>query len=185
MKKVHQIVPTTTVYVTHDQIEAMTLADRVVVMNGGRIEQVGAPQELYHRPASRFVAGFIGSPGMNFLPAHISDGSVRLANGTLLAIPAARLDRYAGLAGSEMVFGIRPEHLTDSPAVGRAGFAPLTATADVVEPMGAETLVHLRMAGTPVSARCTPDTAAAPGAPLALWADMNQMHLIDGTGRVV
>ena len=69
IKKVHQIVPTTTVYVTHDQIEAMTLADRVVVMNGGRIEQVGAPQDLYHHPVSRFVAGFIGSPGMNFLAA--------------------------------------------------------------------------------------------------------------------
>ncbi len=190
IKKVHQIVPTTTVYVTHDQIEAMTLADRVVVMNGGRIEQVGAPQELYHRPASRFVAGFIGSPGMNFLPARVlaqGDGlAVHLADGSALAIPPARRERYAPLQGQEVVFGIRPEHLTDSAAAGREGFAPLVAPAEVVEPMGAETLVHLRIAATPICARCTPETAAAPGAPLALWADMNQMHLMEvETGRVV
>ena len=85
-----------------------------------------------------------------------------------------------------MVFGIRPEHLTDTPADRRTGFAPLTATADVVEPMGAETLVHLGIAGTQVSARCTPNTLAAPGAPLSLWADMNQMHLMEpDTGKVL
>ena len=190
IKKVHQIVPTTTVYVTHDQVEAMTLADRVVVMNGGRIEQVGPPQELYHRPASRFVAGFIGSPGMNFLAAHVvteGDGpAVRLADGSLLAVPAARRERYAGLRDAAVVFGIRPEHLTDSPAEGRAGFARLIALAEVVEPMGAETLVHLRVGETAICARCTPETSAAPGAQLELWADMNQMHLMEGErGRVV
>jgi multiple sugar transport system ATP-binding protein len=190
IKKVHQIVPTTTVYVTHDQVEAMTLADRVVVMNGGRIEQVGAPQELYHRPASRFVAGFIGSPGMNFLAAHMvaaGDGlAIRLADGNLLPVPAARTVRYASLRDQPVVFGIRPEHLTDSPAESRAGFAPFSAPAEVVEPMGAETLVHLRIGDTQVCARCTPETAAAPGAPLTLWADMNQMHVMEpASGRVV
>jgi multiple sugar transport system ATP-binding protein len=190
IKKVHQIVPTTTVYVTHDQIEAMTLADRVVVMNGGRIEQVGPPQALYHSPVSRFVAGFIGSPGMNFLPARLQgagDGlAIRLANDITLPVPAERRDRYSDLAGREVVLGIRPEHLTDTPAEGRPGFAPLTAAADVVEPMGMETLVHLFVAGTPVCARCSPVTLAAPGAPLPLWADMNQMHLMEAdTGRVV
>jgi multiple sugar transport system ATP-binding protein len=189
IKKVHQLVPTTTVYVTHDQVEAMTLADRVVVMNGGRIEQVGAPQELYHRPASRFVAGFIGSPGMNFLSARVAGAgdtlALHLPGGITLPVPAARRDRYAGMAGKEAIFGLRPEHLTDLPC-DRPGFAPLTAPADVVEPMGAETLVHLRLDGTPVCARCTPATTANPGAPLALWADMNQMHLMEPeTGRVV
>ncbi len=190
IKKVHQIVPTTTVYVTHDQVEAMTLADRVVVMNGGRIEQVGPPQELYHHPASRFVAGFIGSPGMNFLAARVvAEGSglaVRLDDGSALTVPDDRAGRYAGLRDREVVLGLRPEHLTDSPAHGRTGFAPLTAPAEVVEPMGAETLVHLRMGGTALSARCTPGTAAAPGMPLGLWADMNQMHLMEAeSGRVV
>ena len=190
IKKVHQIVPTTTVYVTHDQVEAMTLADRVVVMNAGRIEQVGAPQELYHRPASRFVAGFIGSPGMNFLPARVvqdGDGlAVRLVDGSLLAIPASRTDRYAALRDKEAVFGLRPEHLTDSSAEGRPGFASMMAPAEVVEPMGAETLVHLRVGNAPLCARCTPETKAAPGERLRLWADMNQMHLMEAeTGRMV
>ena len=94
IKKVHQLVPTTTVYVTHDQVEAMTLADRVVVMNGGIIEQVGPPQELYHRPATRFVAGFIGSPAMNFLPARVEGEpgalAVELDDGQTPRDPAQR-----------------------------------------------------------------------------------------------
>ncbi len=102
IKKVHQTVPTTTVYVTHDQVEAMTLADRVVVMNGGIIEQVGPPQELYHHPPTRFVAGFIGSPGMNFLPVRVVDdgGCVQLADGQTLPVPAARRTRYAAASGA-------------------------------------------------------------------------------------
>ncbi len=102
IKKVHQTIPTTTVYVTHDQIEAMTLADRVVVMNAGRIEQVGPPQELYHHPATRFVAGFIGSPSMNFLPVHVFDESglkVKLASGEVLRDPAAAVQPLCRLQG--------------------------------------------------------------------------------------
>src|SRR5450432_4070587 len=99
IKKVHQTVKTTTVYVTHDQVEAMTLADRVVVMNHGTIEQVGTPQELYHNPATRFVAGFIGSPAMNFMPCQIIDGngggiSVHVNEQIHLPVPAARVERY-------------------------------------------------------------------------------------------
>ncbi len=190
IKRVHQIVPTTTVYVTHDQIEAMTLADRVVVMNGGRIEQVGPPQTLYHHPASRFVAGFIGSPGMNFLPARVEalgqDLVVRLAGDVALAIPAHRRDRYATLASREIVLGLRPEHLTDTPAADRPGFSEIASQADVVEPMGMETLVHLTLAGVPACARCSPTTQAEPGRALPLWADMNQMHVMEPeTGKVV
>src|SRR5580704_2157470 len=108
IKKVHQTVRTTTVYVTHDLIEAMTLADRVVVMNYGVIEQVGAPQELYHHPATRFVAGFIGSPAMNFLNCRVLDGAngglaVRVTDAITLPIPAARVDRYGKHKGREMV----------------------------------------------------------------------------------
>src|SRR5215469_9587379 len=108
IKKVHQTVRTTTVYVTHDQVEAMTLADRVVVMNHGVIEQVGPPQELYHNPATRFVAGFIGSPAMNFLTARIQDGAngglaVRVTDQIVLPVPPARNERYGKYKGKEMV----------------------------------------------------------------------------------
>ena len=104
IKKVHQTIPTTTVYVTHDQVEAMTLADRVVVMNDGVIEQVGAPQELYHNPATRFVAGFIGSPAMNFLPVPRGRRAAALTAAILptaskLPVPPPRVDRYAPVQG--------------------------------------------------------------------------------------
>src|SRR5229473_7418843 len=117
IKRVHQKVKTTTVYVTHDQVEAMTLADRVVVMNHGVIEQVGTPQELYHKPRTRFVAGFIGSPAMNFIPCKLEQNGtglkVRLSEQLALPVPAARTERYRAAAGRELIFGIRPEHLTE------------------------------------------------------------------------
>ena len=190
IKKVHQTVRTTTVYVTHDQIEAMTLADRVVVMNGGHIEQVGPPQQLYHHPATRFVAGFIGSPAMNMLPCHlVAEGNrlaVRLRDGSVLPIPASRQDRYGAYAGREMLFGLRPEHLTDPRELGRPNGAPFTALADVVEPMGMETIVHFFVGEAPAAARIDPQTVAEPGQPLALQADMDQMHLMDpDSGRVL
>ena len=182
IKKVHQLVPTTTVYVTHDQVEAMTLADRVVVMNHGIIEQVGPPQELYHHPATRFVAGFIGSPAMNFLPVRVTnDGglAVILANGTRLAVPPARVDRYAPFAGMTMTLGLRPEHLTEAHDVEKPGVIRMDAQVDVVEPMGMETLVHFFIDGVAMIARVDPNTAAAPRATLGLAADMNNMHLIE------
>jgi multiple sugar transport system ATP-binding protein len=189
IKKVHQTVRTTTVYVTHDQVEAMTLADRVVVMNAGRIEQVGPPQELYHHPATRFVAGFIGSPAMNFLPVRVVNDNglaVILAGGTRLAIPAQRANRYAPYAGREMTLGIRPEHLTDVSGQEKPGVGIIQAPVDVVEPMGMETMVHFPFDGVPVTARVAPDTPARPGELLPLAADLNQMHLIENdTGRVV
>ena len=182
IKRVHQRVPTTTVYVTHDQVEAMTLADRVVVMNGGLIEQVGPPQDLYHRPLTKFVAGFIGSPGMNFLPARVTDGGMQLADGQMLAIPTDRRARYAPYMGRDMLLGLRPEHLTETP---RPGSAPLAITVDVLEPMGMETMVHFHLGPTPVVARIAPDAPASGGAPFYLAADMNQMHLIDPVSNAV
>src|SRR6201990_1670226 len=126
IKKVHQTVRTTTIYVTHDQIEAMTLADRVVVMNHGVIEQVGSPQELYHNPTTRFVAGFIGSPAMNFLPVRVQDGTagglaVRISDQIVLPVPPDRNDRYGKYKGKEMVFGLRPEQLFEYHEMGRPG----------------------------------------------------------------
>src|SRR6185503_15366518 len=111
----HQQVRTTTVYVTHDQVEAMTLADRVVVMNHGVIEQVGTPNDLYHSPRTRFVAGFIGSPAMNFIPARIENAGeglqVNFGNGLSLPLPVERAARYRPLVGKERLsLGLRPEH---------------------------------------------------------------------------
>src|ERR1700748_3735989 len=152
IKKVHQTVKTTTVYVTHDQVEAMTLADRVVVMNHGVIEQVGSPQDLYHNPATRFVAGFIGSPAMNFLPCRVQDApngalTVTVSDNIVLPVPAARIDRYGRFKGREMVLGIRPEHLFEFHEQGKIGWAGVDLPVDVVEPMGMETMVHFFVDG--------------------------------------
>ncbi len=189
IKKVHQAVRTTTIYVTHDQVEAMTLADRVVVMNQGRIEQVGPPQELYHHPATRFVAGFIGSPAMNFIPAVLEPASgaltLRLPGGATLPVPAERTARYAPHAGP-VIFGIRPEHLTEIRS-GRPGYAAMQVVPEVIEPMGMETLAHFHLDGArDLCARLDPTVPAAPGEPLPLTADLANMHLLDPqTGRVL
>ena len=117
IKRVHQKVKTTTVYVTHDQVEAMTLADRVVVMNSGSIEQIGTPQELYHHPKTRFVAGFIGSPAMNFMRCRAGRERLRAARAPVghdrLPVPAAHAARFRSHAGKELMFGLRPEHITE------------------------------------------------------------------------
>ena len=127
IKKLHQMVATTTVYVTHDQVEAMTMADRVVVMNKGRIEQIGPPNDLYHEPASRFVAGFIGSPGMNFftcrLEARGDQPRCRAWRRHALAVPASRTARYAGHAGRAR---IRPPSRASSPS-SASGPTPSTS----------------------------------------------------------
>src|SRR3989440_2101307 len=152
IKRVHQKVRTTTVYVTHDQVEAMTLADRVVVMNKGRIEQIGAPNFLYHSPATRFVAGFIGSPAMNFISCRLEPAgdalNVRLSDQISFAVPAERVARYRPSAGKELTFGIRPEHLTEAKTNGSKKLATFDAGIEVVEPMGNETLVFFSFGGT-------------------------------------
>src|SRR4030081_2034843 len=117
IKRVHQKVKTTTVYVTHDQVEAMTLADRVVVMNGGRIEQIGTPNELYHHPKTRFVAGFIGSPAMNFVPARLdANGSklrLHLSDSLSFPVPESCTAKYRDYVNKALIFGLRPEHITE------------------------------------------------------------------------
>jgi multiple sugar transport system ATP-binding protein len=190
IKLVHQKVNTTTVYVTHDQVEAMTLADRVVVMNQGLIEQVGPPQELYHHPKTRFVAGFIGSPAMNFLPCHIvphGEGLAARVNETIvLPIPAARRDRYAAYKDKTMTVGLRPEHMTEARDNPKPGMERFDVRVDVVEPMGMETMVHFMVGRDAMCARIDPSTPASARGMLQLQADMNNMHLIDpASGRVV
>jgi multiple sugar transport system ATP-binding protein len=182
IKRVHQKVKTTTIYVTHDQVEAMTLADRVVVMNDGRIEQVGTPHELYHSPKTHFVAGFIGSPAMNFLPCKVERNGaglvLNLADGLSFPMPADLSARYGKAVGKPMIFGLRPEHITE-PRGGAGEKSEFTANLDVVEPMGMETMVFFRVEGTEVCGRVEPTSAAGPGQPMRLRANLNHMHLID------
>ncbi|PJG56572.1 sugar ABC transporter ATP-binding protein [Bradyrhizobium forestalis] len=190
IKKVHQKVRTTTVYVTHDQVEAMTLADRVVVMNKGRIEQIGTPNELYHKPATRFVAGFIGSPAMNFIPCRLEDVGgtlqIRLTDRIAFPLPPARAARYNALPRTEkLLLGLRPEHLTESHAHFGPGVETFETVLDVTEPMGMETLVYFGLDGTPVCGRVDPNAGAKDGAPMRLAMDLNNMHLLNEETGVV
>jgi multiple sugar transport system ATP-binding protein len=190
IKRVHQKVKTTTVYVTHDQVEAMTLADRVVVMNNGIIEQIGPPQELYHSPKTRFVAGFIGSPAMNFIPCmleHTASGMrVRVSDQIALPVPAAKAARYANASSRNLILGLRPEHITETRGNGAGEPSRFTVTLDVVEPMGMETMVFFSVHGTEVCGRVEPTHAGNAGEKMTLQANMDHMHLVDtDTGAVL
>ena len=172
IKKLQQKLGVTSIYVTHDQVEAMTMADRLIVMNGGKAEQIGKPLDLYARPASQFVAGFLGSPAMNFVPATVgSDGaSVELAGGLRLAFAGG----VAGKAGAPVVLGVRPEHLEV------AGEGGLAGTVEVVEALGADTLVHIKLAGgESVIARFDGATQVAIGDQLTLAPNPGDLHLFD------
>ena len=168
----------------------MTLADRVVVMNDGRIEQVGRPHDLYHQPKTAFVAGFIGSPAMNLLPGRLE----RTAMASCCASPRnwpfryrrARIARYRQSAGKDLTFGLRPEHITEPRGEGRDPRCEFTVTLDVVEPMGMETMVFFTLNGAEICARVEPSAATGPGQPMRLYANLNHMHLIDpGTDLVL
>jgi len=190
IKRVHQMVKTTTVYVTHDQIEAMTLADRVVVMNGGAIEQIATPHDLYHHPKTRFVAGFIGSPAMNFIRCRVEQNGVglraRLSDRISLPIPQAQAARFKGVTGKELIFGLRPEHITEPRRNDCDHDCQFDTVLDVVEPMGMETMVYFTVDGQEICGRVDPDSAKGPGEAMRLYADMNRMHLIDPqTGAVL
>jgi multiple sugar transport system ATP-binding protein len=170
IKRVHQKVRTTTVYVTHDQVEAMTLADRVVVMNRGRIEQIGPPNELYHAPRSRFVAGFIGSPAMNMVPGRIRGAAIQMGEG--VSVPMPRGARATD--GQAVIFGVRPEHL--SLASNGDG---LPASVVVVEPTGADTQVFAKFSGTELTAVFRERHDFKPGETIRLVPDHERTHLFD------
>ncbi|MFT4117696.1 ABC transporter ATP-binding protein [Bradyrhizobium sp.] len=181
MKKLHQRLGVTTVFVTHDQVEAMTLADRVVVMNGGHIEQTGSPDEVYHAPASLFVAGFIGAPTMNFLRAQALDAdTLRLGEGEVVR------RRGMGGAGSDVVFGIRPEDVEIASGALPPGWVDLPATVEVVEPLGSDTLVFTSVLGSSMTARVRPDQRPAPGSQIKLRVNAERAHIFDaGSGKSV
>jgi multiple sugar transport system ATP-binding protein len=174
----------TMVYVTHDQTEAMTMADRIVLMRDGRIEQQGAPLDLYERPATQYVAGFLGSPAMNFIPAQlVAEGgglAVRLADATLLALPAPRSDRYAAQRDRAVTLGVRPEHIGRAREFdARAGLARCTASVRLVQPTGSRTYGTLELAGHQVIAELQAHDVPKVHERVELSVDMNRALLID------
>ena len=181
--RLHANLGTTMIYVTHDQVEAMTLADKIVVLNAGRIEQVGSPRELYERPVSRFVAGFLGSPRMNFLPVQLlapgSHSAVATpALGQLTALP---FDSRALAAGSPLTLGIRPEHLSLQKAQGDAGQRVVG-----VEYLGCETYVHLDVGqDEPLICRCAANADWRHGERAELRPDLGNLHLFDADGKAL
>ncbi len=169
IKELHQRLKTTSIYVTHDQIEAMTMADKIVVMKDGVVEQIGDPLTLYDRPANTFVAGFIGSPAMNMLPGVVADaGNVDFGASVRLALPkGARADE-----GREVLYGVRPEHC----ALGTTG---LPVEVVVVEPTGADTQLYCRFNGRDVTATIKDRTDCRPGDRIHLVPDLSRAHVFD------
>jgi multiple sugar transport system ATP-binding protein len=177
--RLHQRLGTTIVYVTHDQVEAMTMGQRIAVMSEARLQQVGAPQELYDHPDNRFVAGFIGSPSMNFLDVEVEgsgDAVVLRAPGVDIPLPARYKAGFARLGVTKLVAGVRPEHL-DVRHDGPAG--TLSGTADVVEYLGAEELIHISVGDNDVVALIDSEHRVKPGDALGLKVPLEKVHLFD------
>jgi multiple sugar transport system ATP-binding protein len=180
--KVHRAVSATAVYVTHDQVEAMTMGDRIVVMHEGRIQQVGTPEEVYDAPVNRFVASFIGTPAMGFLSCRVTraNGGIDLQNGAArLRLPAEQAQRLEGLAGSEVDIGIRPEHLTLATRETAEADVVLHGTVEVVEMLGAEQFVHFDAAGEALTARLPRDRQVRAEGRAVFTADARQLHFFD------
>jgi multiple sugar transport system ATP-binding protein len=176
IKELQRRLRRTMVFVTHDQVEAMTMADRIVVLRGGRIEQVGRPLELYDRPANPFVAGFIGSPAMNFLEGRVADGRFRGPEGVEIALtPGLPLGE-----GAAATLGVRPEHLEIGPAEAPGAVA---AEVTVVEPTGLETVVVARRGGLDLVASTRARLALDPGERIGLRPDPTRLHLFAEGGR--
>jgi multiple sugar transport system ATP-binding protein len=176
IKKLHQRVGTTIVFVTHDQIEAMTLADRIVVMKDGHIRQVGTPAEVFHRPADTFVARFIGAPSMNMLDAVWLDGAARLPHGAAMSVEGRRAEE-----GAAVVVGLRPDDLlvTEGPGL-------FEGQVSVVEPLGHDALVYVGTGAGEVVAKASGRTPPMPGATVRLAATPGSVHLFDrASGRAL
>ena len=184
IKKLHHKLGNTVIYVTHDQVEAMTLADRIVVLQAGNLIQYDSPDGIYNRPAARFVAGFTGSPPMNFLPGRMGDGgrSIHLPGGLDVPVPERRAAECARHIGREVVFGLRPEHI-----FAGHGDAPdvfvVPGHVQLVEPLGSDTLALVRLGtgadGGEMTGRFPPDAGLAVGQSLPVGLAMSHFHLFD------
>ncbi len=207
VSRIQRRLGTTTVYVTHDQTEAMTLGDRVAVMRAGLLQQLGAPQELYDRPNNLFVAGFIGSPSMNFLPSHVDDGTLHTPLGDIPLTGRLRQALERADAPRDLMVGIRPENFEDAaqvPAAVRDNGVSFRASIDVLESMGSDVFVYFTKefvgavnaaelqelaqdsgsadtgaSGESITARLDPETTAREGQETELWADLRNMHVFN------
>jgi multiple sugar transport system ATP-binding protein len=185
--RLHRQLSATIVYVTHDQVEAMTMGDRIVVMNAGHIQQLGTPLELYERPANEFVAAFIGSPAMNLWRGHLreQDGQASFqpnGGGPALALPPGTAARLGTAAAGELVLGVRPEsiHVLGGPWVPEP-HAAFPARIDVVEPMGSEIYLYATVGSHDLVARVPPQSGLEPERGVMLAADLGRLHFFDGT----
>ncbi|MDP4083959.1 MAG: sn-glycerol-3-phosphate ABC transporter ATP-binding protein UgpC [Bacillota bacterium] len=179
--KLHRRLQTTTVYVTHDQTEAMTMATRLVVMKDGIIQQVGTPKEVYEKPENVFVGGFIGSPAMNFFNGKLEDGTFVIEN-LKLTVPEGKMKflREQGYVGKTIVLGVRPEDIHDEPVfIEASSGSKITANIDVSELLGAETMIYSNIGGQDFVARLDSRTDIHPGDSLELAFDMNKAHFFD------
>ena len=174
IKKLHADLKATSIYVTHDQIEAMTLADRIVAMHGGVVQQVGSPLELYDRPANLFVAGFIGSPGMNFLDATYEGSSVKLKDGTLVPLSQS----LELTPGARVTLGIRPEHVVLS-----SDQSEMTASVELIEPTGFGIILHLSLHGLPFKVFTLDRSALTAGNQVNVTFPPQYLHLFDEEGK--
>ncbi|AFK20852.1 ABC transporter ATP-binding protein (plasmid) [Haloferax mediterranei ATCC 33500] len=183
--ELHRELQTTTVYVTHDQTEAMTLGDRVAVLNDGQIEQVDPPQLLYDYPATRFVAEFIGSPAMNILPVDVlgRDGQFVVQHDGF-EIPLPTTNELEAIAGSPAYFGVRPEDISLAASLP-AEAATFEATVSVTEPLGESLLVHCEVGDTELKVKTEPRSTVSPGDSIEIGVDEERLHLFDEQGNAV
>jgi multiple sugar transport system ATP-binding protein len=180
--RLHNSLATTTIYVTHDQIEAMTMASRIVVMKDGWIQQVGAPKEIYDNPRNVFVAGFIGTPSMNFVHGNLDENGVfTTPDGHRLTVPAKKVEmvKAAGLINKDVIFGIRPEDIYDDEDHLLASDNNVNITVDVAELLGATTNIHFEMNGSHVCAAVSARADVRIGDKLKLAIDVNKCHFFD------
>src|SRR5690242_13890760 len=187
LKRLHERLETTAIYVTHDQVEAMTLGSRVVVMKDGWVQQVGEPLEIYSRPANKFVAGFIGSPAMNFVPVNISEanGSVYAeASGIRVKVPADKAVALKAYKGQTVVLGIRPEDLRVGSGADSSDLA-FDAVVEVVEPLGSEILLNVTVAGQQVVSRVEPSVKARPHDKIRMAFVPERIHFFDAKNEAV
>ena len=190
IKRLHQELGKTMIYVTHDQIEAMTMADRIVLLRDGRIEQQGSPLGLYERPATKYVAGFLGSPSMNFVPAelvaHGNGLALRLSDGASLALPVDRVEHFSSHRDKTVTLGVRPEHITRSASDDtRAGVIQHQVMIDLIQPTGSRTYATFLLGGVETVAELKPHDVSAANEQVALAIDMNRVVLIDPESEMV
>ncbi len=177
IQKLSRELKTTSIFVTHDQVEAMTLAHRMIVMNAGRVEQIGAPMEVYDNPASVFVAGFIGSPAMNFMPGKIIEAGIDLGDDIQLPLPPAQREKFT--IGQAVTLGVRPEHFTVSTLESASGQAELPLRVESAEALGADSLLHARIASHPVVVRVDGHARQSSGDALSVVASPGKIYFFD------